>query len=236
MKRVFLLLATSTCLNAVVFETYDGGGSNPSLVNGDFEQDFFLGSDNYYRLPGWDFHYEWGVNYDVYNDRREDGFALAGWVWKRPSYDGSRALLVEHFNGGWFEEDRTWSVGVSQKVSMKAGDSVSGMALYGSGDWNPTGVACVEFYLSDVLVETPWFHTGPTEFGSEQWEEWRFTASEDGDYTIRLATLVTGSVWPGVTALHDNILMQSRSVPDTASTLLLLGMVLPALGLFRRNT
>lgn len=142
---------------------------------------------------------------------------------------------------------------LSQDISMSAGDSISGSAAFlakdyiqyntdgtiqysgNQAEWNDD--AYVEVLNGNNLMATPWSDNVLTvgSYGDSGWQNWNFTATNSGVYTLQFGVEnAIDNILPS-SALFDNV-TGSSPIPAPEPTSILLGLMsLGGVFGFKRN-
>jgi hypothetical protein len=197
-------------------------GRCDSLVNGSFETGDFSGWT--VSIPNGTSQY----NNEGYPDPTSEPSGSAGVYSTWSPYPGV-STVVTPATGSYFavigsadtanfEGDLTYNITASQTVSLNAGQTVSGSALFYNGDYAAQDTASVQILNgSGQNVSTPWSETsgGTTYQGASAWSSWEWQAPSSGDYTIELGVNTMGDDDFASYGAFDGITVNSGSLIAT---------------------
>ena len=125
---------------------------------------------------------------------------------------------------------------LTQTFSLGQGDLLTGWSAFDGRDYlpyNDDAFASISFGLASITL----FWKDISAVGnnsSSPWQQWNFVAPSGGDYTLTYGVRNHLDNSQGSYALFDTS-VQSASVPDAGSTLVLLSSVLAGFGIARRK-
>jgi PKD repeat protein len=107
------------------------------------------------------------------------------------THNGDMGMAYSPIDGSYFSLLKTDGPNsyttVSQTFNTITGETISGWAAFDARDYMPyNDNACVQIIQGGVVVATPWYSdvTIVGNYGDSPWEEWSWTASSSGIYTL----------------------------------------------------
>lgn len=126
---------------------------------------------------------------------------------------------------------------LSRSFFLNIGDQLSGVAAFDTGDYSPfNDNAYVQVEDPSMISTTLWSQdvNGVGDNGNSPWTQWGFTAQSSGIYTITFG--VANNLDNGLDSIAIFDLPQVRQIPDSGSSLMLLGFGLTSIFGMRRRT
>ncbi len=203
-----------------------------TLVNGGFEAGNF---------NGWNLEMPRGIS--QFQPRyRNAGTAGVLSTWStgtgmpdRQPQEGSFFAALGSLSDGHFRGNQKYNITLSQEFSLRAGDSISGLASFYNGDYTSQDSAWVKILdASGCVIATPWreFSGGIGEHDRNSvayrdvtaWTGWDWSALEDGIYTIRLGMTTDGDNCMSSYGFFDKLVVNAAPimVPEPSATAILM--------------
>lgn len=202
------------------------------LVNGDFESGSFA---------GWRLEIPQGVS-EHSSTRMPAGTARIfgawsdGTPWERMPLSGHRFAGLGTQDHAEFEGHRSYTLSLSQKLTLEPGNQLTGWACFYNGDLDPQDLAWVRVLDSaGTLVATPWsessggLRTCDPNFTpyrtTSPWTFWHWEAASAGNYTLSLGITTSGDNNGASFGFFEDICLKALAnpVPEPGS-LSFLGM------------
>jgi hypothetical protein len=198
------------------------------LVNGSFES---------WDLLGWSLRNDVGIR-DNEPFTRTTGNARTVAAWEESSestpqvlpLDGHRFLSMGTRASANFLGDGTYNLFISQSVSLKLGDTISGWSSFMNGDSEPNDSAWARIRdHNENLVANLWMQTSGTGVTITEWKQWNWTAETAGHYTIELGMTTHGANNSASYGFFDGISITAVPEPTPILLGLLGGLTIVAL-------
>lgn len=137
---------------------------------------------------------------------------------------GSNFAMLSTLANGNFMGNRTYHISLSQKISLDAGESITGWAAFFNGDFEAQDSAWVKILDSEGnLTANPWqqnsgcvpelhFNASPYH-GVTPWTQWSWQAPASGVYTLSLGMTTTDDNNYASYGFFDDILIAPANLP-----------------------
>jgi hypothetical protein len=122
---------------------------------------------------------------------------------------GNDFAVIGSDANAYFAGNLSYDITASQTVTLSAGSTLSGSALFYNGDYEPQDMAFVSI-LGDggnCLLATPWSATSgmSTYHTATPWTAWEWQAPRSGTYTLELGVATGGDDAFASYGMFDNI-------------------------------
>lgn len=200
--------------------------SHAAVFNGSFES---------WDLLGWSFQSDAGTR-ATESFTRPAGIARTTSSWgetfgmtpEKSAAAGYRFLMMKTRAAADFLGSDTYNFSVSQNFSINAGEVLSGVASFYSGDTEPNDLAWVRILDQDGhALGTLWeAASGPSPAPSAltptapDWTAWQWATSVSGNYTLQLGMTTSGANNGASYAFFDGIAISAQPIPEPSSMVL----------------